>query len=118
MELDRRGAELLFQVLTEREENNSMAIASNESFSKAHMFPATSARRHRSITGWRMGPRGRDPMQAGRGLVPWLGASTASEVAHPRLLRPPGGSRTSPPQLCTVDEPDPDSGRRVAAGCI
>ena len=33
MELDRRGAELLFQVLTEREENNSMAIASNENFS-------------------------------------------------------------------------------------
>ena len=32
-ELDRRGAELLFQVLTEREEKNSMAIASNESFS-------------------------------------------------------------------------------------
>jgi DNA replication protein DnaC len=33
MELDRRGAELLFQVLTEREETNSIAIASNESFS-------------------------------------------------------------------------------------
>jgi len=33
MELDRRGAELLFQVLTEREKNNSIAIASNESFS-------------------------------------------------------------------------------------
>lgn len=33
MELDRRGAELLFQVLTEREEENSIAIASNESFS-------------------------------------------------------------------------------------
>ncbi|MCX5195741.1 IS21-like element helper ATPase IstB [Streptomyces sp. NBC_00249] len=32
MELDRRGAELLFQVLTEREENSSVAIASNESF--------------------------------------------------------------------------------------
>lgn len=31
-ELDRRGAELLFQVLTEREEKNSVAIASNESF--------------------------------------------------------------------------------------
>ena len=29
----RRGAELLFQVLTEREERNSVAIASNESFS-------------------------------------------------------------------------------------
>lgn len=32
LELDRRGAELLFQVLTEREKN-SVAIASNESFS-------------------------------------------------------------------------------------
>ena len=33
MELDRRGAELLFQVLTEREEKSSIAIASNQSFS-------------------------------------------------------------------------------------
>lgn len=33
MELDRRGAELLFQVLTEREENNAIAIVSNKSFS-------------------------------------------------------------------------------------
>lgn len=33
MELDRRGAELLFQVLTEREEKNSVAIASNDSYS-------------------------------------------------------------------------------------
>ena len=33
IELDRRGAELLFQVLTEREETASVAIASNESFS-------------------------------------------------------------------------------------
>jgi len=32
-ELDRRGAELMFQFLTEREETNSVAIASNESFS-------------------------------------------------------------------------------------
>ena len=32
MQLDRRGAELIFQVLTEREEKNSVAIASNESF--------------------------------------------------------------------------------------
>ncbi len=32
MELDRHGAELLFQVLTEREEKNSVAIASNGSF--------------------------------------------------------------------------------------
>jgi DNA replication protein DnaC len=33
MELDRRGAELLFQVLTGREEKASVAIASNEAFS-------------------------------------------------------------------------------------
>lgn len=33
MELDRREAELLFQVLTDREENIAIAIASNESFS-------------------------------------------------------------------------------------
>jgi DNA replication protein DnaC len=33
MELDRRGAEPLFQVLTEREEKASIAIGSNESFS-------------------------------------------------------------------------------------
>lgn len=31
-QLDRRGAELLFQVLTERGEKASVAIASNESF--------------------------------------------------------------------------------------
>jgi DNA replication protein DnaC len=33
MELDKRGAELLFQVLTEREEKTAIAIASNDSFS-------------------------------------------------------------------------------------
>ncbi len=33
MELDRRGAELLFQVLTEREERSAVAIASNEPLS-------------------------------------------------------------------------------------
>jgi DNA replication protein DnaC len=38
MELDRRGAELRFQVLTEREEKASVAIASNESSGEAHMF--------------------------------------------------------------------------------
>ena len=35
MELDRRRAELLFQVLTEREEHSPIAIASNEPFSGA-----------------------------------------------------------------------------------
>jgi DNA replication protein DnaC len=33
MELDKRGAELLFQVLTEREEKTAVAIASNDTFS-------------------------------------------------------------------------------------
>lgn len=33
LQLDRRGAELLFQVLTEREERSAIAIASNERFS-------------------------------------------------------------------------------------
>ena len=32
LELDRRGADMLFQVLTVREEKNSIAIASNEAF--------------------------------------------------------------------------------------
>ncbi|WP_433476451.1 IS21-like element helper ATPase IstB [Spirillospora sp. CA-142024] len=32
LELDKRGADLLFQVLTDREETSSVAIASNESF--------------------------------------------------------------------------------------
>ncbi|MGA5142971.1 ATP-binding protein [Streptomyces azureus] len=51
MELDRRGAELLFQVLTEREGKNSVAIASNESFGKAHMFRRTCVKWRRSFTG-------------------------------------------------------------------
>ena len=33
MELDKRGAELLFQGLTEREEKTAVAVASNDSFS-------------------------------------------------------------------------------------
>ena len=34
LQLDRRGAELLFQVLTEREERASVAVASNAPFSE------------------------------------------------------------------------------------
>jgi hypothetical protein len=45
MELDRHGAELLFQVLTEREEKNRVAIASHESLGKAHMVRRTRAKR-------------------------------------------------------------------------
>src|SRR6266699_1218552 len=52
MELDRRGAELLFQVLTEREERSAIAIASNEAFSgwtKTFTDPRP-LRRHRRPT--------------------------------------------------------------------
>ena len=51
MELERRAAELPFQVLTEREERASVAIAFNESFSKARMCAATCARQRLSLTG-------------------------------------------------------------------
>jgi hypothetical protein len=51
LELDRRGAEMLFQVLTEQEEKNGVAIASNESFGKEHMFRRTRARCCRNFTG-------------------------------------------------------------------
>jgi DNA replication protein DnaC len=51
MQLDRWGAELLFQVLTEREEKASVAIASNESFSAGQDLHRPEAlRRHRRPT--------------------------------------------------------------------
>jgi hypothetical protein len=61
MELDRSAAELLFQVPIEREEKNSVAIASDELFSKALKFQRTCAR-------WR--PRLRSPDRAGSGHRP------------------------------------------------
>jgi hypothetical protein len=42
--LDTRGSELLFQILTEREEKSAIALASNLPFSKAHTFRSTCAR--------------------------------------------------------------------------
>ena len=53
VQIDRRGAELLFQIITEREERASIAIATNLPFSKAHMFARTCVRRRRNCTGWR-----------------------------------------------------------------
>ena len=49
LELDRRGAELLFQVFTEREERASIAIASNAAFSELdiHLHRPPALRRHR-----------------------------------------------------------------------
>ncbi|WP_148046292.1 hypothetical protein [Halostreptopolyspora alba] len=49
-ELERCGAELPFQALTEREEKNSAATLSNEAFGKARMYPRTCARQRE--TSW------------------------------------------------------------------
>jgi hypothetical protein len=51
----RIAAPILFQVLTEREEKASVAIASNESFSKAHMFRRTCVRRCLKLHGFGLG---------------------------------------------------------------
>jgi hypothetical protein len=47
-------SEMLFQVLTEREEANSVAIASNQAFSKAHMFEQTRVRLLPKLHGFRL----------------------------------------------------------------
>ena len=52
VQIDPRGAELLFQIITEREEKASIAIGTNLPFSKAHMFPATCARRRLKFHGF------------------------------------------------------------------
>ena len=51
VQVDPRGAELLFQVITEREERASIGLATNLPFSKAHMFAGTYARFRRNVTG-------------------------------------------------------------------
>ena len=44
VQVDPNGAELLFQVITEREERASIAIGTNLPFGKAHLFARTCAR--------------------------------------------------------------------------
>jgi DNA replication protein DnaC len=51
VQLDARGSELLFQILAEREEKSSIALASNLPFSKAHRFARTCARWRLKCTG-------------------------------------------------------------------
>jgi DNA replication protein DnaC len=51
VQVDPRGAELLFQIITEREERAAVAIGTNLPFSKAHMFQRTCVRQGRSFTG-------------------------------------------------------------------
>lgn len=44
LNLDKKGAKLLFQIFTEREECKATAVATNSPFAKAHMFRRTRAR--------------------------------------------------------------------------
>ena len=89
MELDRRGAELLFQVLTEREEKASVAIASNDSFGKAHRFPATCARWDRAFTG-----------SGGRAAVPAVAIIGRAARRSRRQLRSVGPDRVAVARWC------------------
>jgi IstB-like ATP binding protein len=94
IELDRRGAELLFQVFTEREEKNSIAVASNAAFSKAHMFTATCAKRRLKYHGFACWDGGRTgwagpsavvvtppapgiPFSGGNAVPPWSGGCSS-----------------------------------------
>jgi len=79
VKLDPHGAELLFQIITEREERASIGIGTNLPFSKAHMFAATCARHRLKMHGF-AGPvpgpltRDRDHML--------LAASCAAQAAR------------------------------------
>ncbi len=115
MELDRRGAELLFQVLTEREEKASVAIASNESFTKAPLRrdrrPAHLQRHHHRDRDRVLPPRPRQGRrrQAGRlSWQPWPPARNRTAVTTPTTssttpspcspnAAAPGSATTSPP---------------------
>lgn len=68
--LDRRGAELLFQVLTEREEKNSMAIATDESFSSWTKTFTTPGSARRSWTGSPSAATSSRPAQTPTGSLP------------------------------------------------
>jgi DNA replication protein DnaC len=71
--LDPRGAELLFQIITERDEKASVGLATNLPFSKAHMFTRTCVRWHRSCTGSRAGGGLGGWISSGQGISEWPG---------------------------------------------
>src|ERR1017187_3235213 len=82
MELHRRGAELLFQVLTEREEKASVAIASNESFRGwPRPFPAPPPLRRHSPRPSSSSPAGSPPTPPRSPCRSW------SEVPHRAEMR-------------------------------
>lgn len=98
MELDRRGAELLFPVLAGREQNDSVPVASDESFGIAHMFRRTCAR-------WRRRVAGSSSLPSHANVVGPVGY-------RPRILAPGGacGGGT----LSLMSEPTPDDHDRAA----
>ena len=82
MQLDRRGAELLFQVLTEREEKTAVAIATNDSFSgwtKTFTDPRLCA----AIV---------DRLTFGGNIIET--GTSSYRLAHARTQRPPAGARS------------------------
>ncbi|MGW0220129.1 IS21-like element helper ATPase IstB [Streptomyces tendae] len=56
--LERAEANLVFQAISKRYEKGSIILTSNKTFSKAHMFRRTRARRCRNITGSSCGSPG------------------------------------------------------------
>jgi len=83
LQLDRRGAELLFQVLTEREERSAIAIATNEPFSgwtKTFTDPRLCAAIVDRLTF--------------NGHIIETG-TTSYRLAHTRANRPEGGAKSS-----------------------
>ena len=76
LQLDRRGAELLFQVLTEREERSAIAIASNEPFSRGQRHSPTRAVRGSCR-----------PVDVRRRIIET--GSTSYRLAHARNVKPP-----------------------------
>ena len=96
MELDRRGAELLFQVLTEREEKNSVAIASNESLLRLdqdlhrppalrrHRRPAHLRRQHHRDRHRLLPPRPRPPTTPNHRHLTQRGATSSRHTTTPQ----------------------------------
>ncbi len=89
VQVDPRGAELLFQIVTERDERASIAIGTNLPFSKAHMFAATCARRR--LKRDMFGQRGSGGLRVARVVSAGGGRGTSGAVLAD-VARKPSGS--------------------------
>jgi DNA replication protein DnaC len=93
LELDRRGAELLFQVFTEREERASIAIASNAAFSNGAPSSPTPASSPPSSTGSPATPTSSAP------------AATPTGCAPPKPATSPRPNASTGGGDCDADQP-------------